>query len=67
MTFGKVLTLDVQHMTDIRRNLVSGSMLIQIDYNIVLEANPRVICKGDLFIGKGFVSGCIFKLNVCKP
>ena len=68
MTSGKVLTLsDVQHVHDIRKNLISGFLLIQSGFKIVLESNCLVISKENLFVGKGFVSGGLFKLNVCEP
>ena len=53
MTSRKVLTLsDVQHVPDIRKNLISGSLLIQSGFKIVLESNRLVISKGNLFVGK---------------
>ncbi len=40
LTSGKILTLQgVHHVPDIRRNLVSGSLLVQQGYRIVFESN----------------------------
>lgn len=44
LTSGKILKLfDVQHVPEIRRNLISGSLLVQLGYKIVLESNKVVI------------------------
>ena len=56
MTFGKTLILkDVRHVPEVRRNLVSGSSLVQQGYTVVLESNKVAITKNNLFIGKGYV------------
>ena len=65
MASGKTLTLkDVQHVPEVRRNLVSGSSLVQQSYKVVLESNQVVISKNDVFVGKGYVCDGLFKLNV---
>lgn len=67
MTYGKVLTvLDVQHILVIRKNLINGFLLIQSCHKIVLELNHLIISKENLFLGKGFVSGGLFRINVCE-
>ena len=52
------------HVPDIRRNLVSGSLLVQVGYKIILQFNKIVISKSDIFIEKIFVSKGLFKLNI---
>ena len=65
LTSGKVLTLHgVQHVPNIRRNLISGSLLVQQDFRLVFESNKIVISHGVLFIGKCYLSEGLFKLNV---
>ena len=65
LTSGKVLTLHgVQHVPNIRRNLISGSLLVQQGFRLVFESNKVVISHGVLFIGKGYLSEGLFKLNV---
>ena len=65
MTSGETLILkDVRHVLEVRRNLVSGSSLVQQGYKVVLESNKVVITKNNLFIGKGYVCDGLFKLNV---
>ena len=65
MTYGKVLTLkEVQHVLEVRRNLVSASSLVQQGHKVVLESNKVVITKNNVFIGKGYVCEGLFKLNV---
>ena len=46
-----------------RRNLISGSSLVQLGYKIVLESNRVIISKNNVFIGKGYVCDGLFKLN----
>ena len=65
MTSGKLLTLrDVRYVPEVRRNLISGSCLVQLGYKIVMESNKIVINKNDIFIDKDFVCDGLFKLNV---
>lgn len=59
-----IILQDVQHVLDIRRNLINGSLLVQLGYKIVLESNKIVIFKSDIFIIKGFISKELFKLNI---
>ena len=64
MTSGKVLILkDVRYVPEVRRNLISGSSLVQLGYKIVLESNRVIISKNNVFIGKGYVCDGLFKLN----
>ena len=64
MTSGKVLLLkDVRYVPEVRRNLISGSSLVQLGYKIVLESNRVIISKNNVFIGKGYVCDGLFKLN----
>ena len=58
---------DVQHVSAIKRNLLSGSLLVQIGLKVILESNKVVISRRDKFIDKGFVSEGLFKLNVIAP
>ena len=68
MTFGNVHTLlDVQHVPDISKNLISGSLLIQSGYKIVLKSSRLTISKGNMFVRKGFVSSGLLRINVCEP
>ena len=65
---GKSLILrEVQHVPAIRRNLLNSSLLVKLGLKVVLESNKVVISRGDKFIGKGFVTNGLFKLNVMTP
>jgi len=65
MTFRKILTLQsVLHIPTLRSNLISKSSLLRAGYVIVNESNKFIISKSNIFIAKGFVSDCIFRLNV---
>ncbi|KAL0418531.1 UNVERIFIED_CONTAM: Retrovirus-related Pol polyprotein from transposon TNT 1-94 [Sesamum radiatum] len=65
MTSGKELTLiDVLHVPDIRKNLVSGSLLVKSGFRLVFESNKFVLTKNNHFIGKGYVEKGLFKMNV---
>lgn len=64
-TSGKSLTLlNVLHVPEIRRNLVSGPILITKGFKLVMESNKFVLTKGGMFVGKGYVADGLVKLNV---
>ncbi|KAI3471414.1 hypothetical protein Pfo_030778, partial [Paulownia fortunei] len=51
MTSGKKLTLiDVLHVPDIRKNLVSGSLLIKAGFRLLFEFEKFVLTKNGQFI-----------------
>lgn len=61
----KIPTLyGVQHVFKIRRNLISGSLLVQLGYKVVLESNKVIISKEEMFIRKYFISEGLFKINI---
>lgn len=65
MTSGKELTLNnVLHVPDIRKNLVSGSLLVRNGFRAVFEANKVVLTKNGMYVGKGYLNNDLFKLNV---
>ncbi|KAL0355133.1 UNVERIFIED_CONTAM: Retrovirus-related Pol polyprotein from transposon TNT 1-94 [Sesamum radiatum] len=67
MTSGKELTLiDVLHVPDIRKNLVSGSLLVKSGFRLVFESNKFILTKNSHFIGKGYVEKGLFKMNERK-
>nr|GEX10379.1 protein kinase-like domain, phloem protein 2-like protein [Tanacetum cinerariifolium] len=64
-TFGNTLTLNnVLHVPDVRKNLVSGSLLNKFGFKLVFESNKFILSKGGRFIGKGYHTGEMFKLNI---
>ena len=65
MTSGKNLTLkNVLYVPDIRKNLVSGSLLNKHGFRIVIESDKVILSKSGMFVGKGYVTDGLFKLNV---
>ena len=65
MTSGKELTLkDVLYVPDIRKNLVSGSLLNKHGFRMVIESDKVILSKNGMFVGKGYVTEGLFKLNV---
>ncbi|KAG8500112.1 hypothetical protein CXB51_004144 [Gossypium anomalum] len=53
-TFGKVLTLnDVYYVPEVRKNLVSESLLNKFGFKLVFEADKFILSKGGIFVGKG--------------
>ncbi|KAL0368431.1 UNVERIFIED_CONTAM: Retrovirus-related Pol polyprotein from transposon TNT 1-94 [Sesamum calycinum] len=64
MTSGKELTvIDVLHVPDIRKNLVSGSLLVKSGFRLVFESNKFVLTKNNHFIGKEYIEKGLFKMN----
>ena len=65
MTSGKELTLtNVLHVPEIRKNLISGSLLSKNGFKMVFESDKFVLSKGGMYVGKGYLSKGLFKLNV---
>jgi len=55
LTPEKTLALqDIYHVPEIRRNLISRSLLVPQGYKLVFESNKVVRTKGLNFIGKEF-------------
>lgn len=64
-TSGKKLTLlNVLHVPDVRKNLVSASLLCKKGFKVILESDKLVLLKGDLYVGKGYCTEGMFKLSV---
>ena len=65
MTSGKSLTLNnVLYVPEIRKNLVSGSLLNKHGFRMVFEFDKVILSKSGMFVGKGYVCNGLFKLNV---
>ena len=65
MASWKELTLnDVLHVPEIQKNLVSGSLLSKKGFRLVFESNKFVLTKSGIYVGKGYMSNRLFKMNV---
>ena len=51
-------------MPEIRKNLVSTSLLVKNGFKVVFVSDKVVISKNDMYVGKGYLSDGLFKLNV---
>nr|GEU38748.1 zinc finger, CCHC-type [Tanacetum cinerariifolium] len=64
-TYGNTLTLkDVLHALDVRKNLVSGSLLNKFGFKLVVESDKFILSKGGKFVGKGYHTSGMCKLNI---
>jgi len=64
-TSRKIVTLtNVFYVPEVRKNLVSGSLLNKFGFRLVFEADKFVLSKGGMFMGKGYACEGMFKLNV---
>ena len=64
MTSEKELTLnDVLHVLEIRKNLVSRSLLSNKGFRLVFESDKFVLTKSGIYVGKGYMSNGLFKMN----
>ncbi|WVZ83522.1 hypothetical protein U9M48_030663 [Paspalum notatum var. saurae] len=59
-----VRSKNVQHVPSMNKNLVSGSLLLRDGFKVVLESNKVIVSRHGLFIGKGYVSGGLFRLSL---
>ena len=64
-TSGQKLTLvNVHHVPNVKRNLVSANLLCKRGFKIVLESDKFVISKNAVFVGKGYSLDGMFKLSI---
>ena len=52
------------YVPEIRKNLVSGSLLNKHGFRMVFESDKVILSKSGMFVGKGYVCNGLFKLNV---
>ena len=65
MTSCKELTLnDALHVLEIRKNLVFGSLLSKKGFKLVFVSNNFILTKNGMYVGKGYMSNGLFKMNV---
>ncbi|KAH9781527.1 hypothetical protein KPL71_008509 [Citrus sinensis] len=65
LTSGKTLSLsNVLHVPEIRYNLISIFVLGKAGVKVSFEGDKIVMTKNGVFVGKGYCSGELFKLNV---
>ena len=65
MTSRKNLTLNnVLYVPEILKNLISDSLLNKYGFMMVFEANKVVVSKSGMFVGMGYVSNGLVKLNI---
>ncbi|KAF3684209.1 putative phosphoserine aminotransferase, chloroplastic-like [Capsicum annuum] len=65
MTFGKVLTLNnVLYVPDLRRNLISVSLLDKNGFKCVTVSGKIVVSKGEMYVGKCYLMEGLYKMNV---
>ena len=64
-TSGKKLTLiNVLHVPEIKKNLVSANLLCKKGIKAVLESDKLILSKNGIFVGKGYACDGMFKLYV---
>jgi hypothetical protein len=65
LTSGKLITLtNVLHVPEMRRNLISGSLLMKAGLKLSFDSDRLVITHNGEFVGKGFCNGGLFTLDV---
>ena len=65
MTSGKELTLtNVLYVLEIHKTLLSCSLLNSHGFRLVFESNKIVLSKSGMYVGKGYMSDGMWKINV---
>ncbi|KAM3328011.1 hypothetical protein P3S68_033473 [Capsicum galapagoense] len=65
MISGKVLTLNnVLYVLELCRNLISVSLLDKNGFKCVTVSEKIVISKGEVYVGKGYLTEGLYKMNV---
>ena len=67
LTSEKTLSLNnVLYVPSLRRNLVSGALPNKVGLKLVFDADKIIISRGGDFVGKGYLSGGLFVLNIVQ-
>ncbi|KAL2230679.1 UNVERIFIED_CONTAM: Retrovirus-related Pol polyprotein from transposon TNT 1-94 [Sesamum indicum] len=62
---GRILSLKrVHHVPTVRRNIISGSVIVREGYEFVFKFNKVVIQQFGIFVGKGYLDDGLFKVRV---
>ena len=65
LSSGKKLVLtNVYHVPDIKKNLVSASLLSKNGVKTVLESDKLILSKNSVFVGKGYSCNGMYKLSI---
>lgn len=65
MTSGKLLTFNnILHVVNIRKNLVSNSLLSTNDFKMIFKSDKLILSKSGMFIEKSYLCDDLFKMNV---
>ena len=62
----KLILLNVFHVPDVRKNLISASLLWKKGIKVVLEADKVIFSKNGVFFGQGYSCDGMFKLSINK-
>jgi hypothetical protein len=54
----------VFHIPEIRKNLVSASLLSKKGFKIVFESDKIIVTKSGMFVGKGYSCDDMFKFSI---
>ena len=52
------------HVPEIRKNLVSGSLLSKKGFKLVFVSDNFILTKNGMYVGKGYMSNVLFKMNL---
>ena len=65
MDIWKRFTLnDVLHVSDIYKNLISGSILSKNGFRIIFKSDKFILTKGRVYAGKSYLVDGLFKANI---
>ncbi|GJV54440.1 pol polyprotein [Tanacetum coccineum] len=59
-----LVLLNVLHVSNITKNLISGPILSNKGFKLVFESGKFVITKGGVYVGKGYLDEGLFKISI---
>lgn len=62
----KIILTNVFHVPDVRKNIVSSTLLCKSGLKAMLEAEKIIFSKNGVFVGQGFTCDGMFKLSINK-
>ena len=60
----KLILINVLHVPEIRKNLISANLLCKGGFKTVLEPDKLILSKNGVFVGKGYACDGMFKLSI---
>ena len=59
-----IILTNIFHVFEIKKNLISANLLCKSDVKAVLESDKLILSKNGIFVGMGYATNGMYKLNI---